>query len=101
MNKQQYQKYLQSDHWKHTRELKLALCGWICEADDCHEKAREVHHLTYETLWDEAMTDLQALCRQHHWLAHHPGGDYWSGTVALPTKSIEELVTEALKKSKN
>ena len=70
MTKQQYREvYLQSSHWKRTRERVLDinehLCQ-ICRSADC----LEVHHITYNNLYRERRDDLVCLCHDCHEAIH-------------------------------
>jgi len=57
--------YLRSDHWQEVRRKKLKQAGYKCEA--CGQKVKlDIHHLTYERLGKERLSDLQALCRSCH-----------------------------------
>lgn len=60
-----YNEYLASDKWAAKRRKVLDRAGNICEG--CRQaKATEVHHLTYEHLFDEFLFELVALCRPCH-----------------------------------
>ena len=64
-----YEWYLGSEFWQAKRQQALERAGYICE--DCHIRpATEVHHLTYERIFDEPATDLRALCRLCHAKQH-------------------------------
>jgi len=57
--------YLRSEHWQEVRRKKLKQAGYKCEA--CGQKVKlDIHHLTYERLGKERLSDLQALCRPCH-----------------------------------
>jgi len=57
--------YLQSAHWQEVRKRKLKQAGYKCEA--CGAKVKlDIHHLTYQRLGKERLSDLQALCRSCH-----------------------------------
>ena len=59
-----YSSYLQSDEWQRKRTRVLQQRGAKCEV--CGIKHRlQVHHLTYERLGSELLSDLKVLC----WLA--------------------------------
>lgn len=85
MVKSNYQKYLETLHWKRTRLQRLLRCHFF----DLHQAVKcercgmfvpilpvafaDVHHLTYERIGAELMEDLQVLCRSCHGEAHgHP-----------------------------
>lgn len=62
---QEYTDYLLSDAWKEKRKEKLIHGGKRCEV--CGTKKRlQIHHLTYERIFQERMDDLMILCRKHH-----------------------------------
>lgn len=72
MNKE-YRDYLDSEEW---RELKLDLLmnrGCRCEEcfDDKQPNELDVHHKTYERIFNELETDLILLCRRCHRLEHN------------------------------
>ena len=65
-----YEWYLGSEFWAAKRRVVLERARYICEV--CHIRpATEVHHLTYERVFGELATDLQAICsichRNIHW----------------------------------
>jgi len=59
-----YKSYLNSDAWKAKRRERLAIAQHRCAA--CPRKATDVHHLTYERIFNENMEDLLPLCHEHH-----------------------------------
>ena len=62
-----YQKYMRSKEWKAKRQDKLEACDHKCECEGgCYRKATQIHHLHYDTLGEESMDDLQALCPKCH-----------------------------------
>jgi hypothetical protein len=69
MNNEQYQKYLCSREWGLRREAVTQRSGGICER--CRvNKARAVHHKTYERIYNELLTDLIHLCGACHDFQH-------------------------------
>lgn len=67
----EYEAYLRSPAW---RELRGAV---LARASDCCELCRifdavQVHHLTYERLGNERLTDLLAVCATCHESLHAP-----------------------------
>ena len=71
----QYNEYLTSDHWAHTRNKVLTRANNVCEG--CLEKqATDVHHLSYANLGHEFMFQLVALCHDCHERIHN-----WSRAV--------------------
>ena len=62
-----YQTYLQSPEWQAKRQDKLESCQHKCECEGgCYREATQIHHLHYETLGNEDLQDLQALCAKCH-----------------------------------
>lgn len=70
---ERYQDYLDSDAWKTRRQHVLARSQNRCER--CGAAAEVVHHLSYEHMGHEPLTDLMALC----YLCHH----HEHGTIPL------------------
>lgn len=76
IRKIRYDDYLRSPRWALVRQEKLARSDYTCEACGyCPVLALEVipldvHHVTYENFGNEAMSDLQVLCRNCHQDAH-------------------------------
>lgn len=69
MRKELYREYLNSGHWKRRRADIIARANWRCEI--CGQAGPlEVHHLTYERLFEEHDSDLIALCPQCHEKQH-------------------------------
>ena len=65
----EYHRYILSDEsWADRRRLVMVRAGGLCER--CHlQPAIDVHHLTYDSLGEEPLTDLQALCAGCHRVA--------------------------------
>ena len=62
-----YKAYMKSDEWKALREKKMEAIQHKCECEGgCYREATQVHHLHYDTLGDESLQDLQALCAKCH-----------------------------------
>lgn len=60
-----YSEYLTSPEWQTKRQLVLKRCGGTCEG--CGVKpATEVHHWTYQHLFDELLFELYGLCHGCH-----------------------------------
>lgn len=65
----EYRTYLASSQWKEKRKAVITRCrGWCeqCLKAGLHNKMADVHHLTYERLGDERLTDLMAVCESCH-----------------------------------
>lgn len=65
---EQYNQYLQSDHWQNLRMAKLEMVKRTCE--HCGATGSlDCHHIRYRDLYDVQLSDLAALCRDcHEWL---------------------------------
>ena len=62
-----YRKYMQSKSWKEKRQAKLDARSGKCECKGgCTREATQVHHLHYDSLGNESLDDLQALCPKCH-----------------------------------
>lgn len=83
-----YQLYIRSPEWEAKRQQALARAGRRCAGcgSDGSEDRLEVHHLTYERLGYEQLTDLMVLCSLCH--AHEHGNAPNVGPVAGPTVAV-------------
>jgi 5-methylcytosine-specific restriction endonuclease McrA len=64
-----YIDYLSSQKWKRKRDEVLIRDNDLCQ--ECKLKpAIEIHHITYENLYDEKLQDLVALCIECHAETH-------------------------------
>ena len=67
-----YISYLGSTKWEHIRALVLERDSHTCQ--DCKEEGTtstlHCHHLTYDRLGDESLTDLVTLCKSCHNIRH-------------------------------
>ena len=62
-----YRKYMQSKAWKEKRQAKLDACRGKCECEGgCTREATQIHHLHYDSLGNDILDDLQALCPKCH-----------------------------------
>jgi len=60
-----YAKYIKSEEWKEKREERLFLDGYKCRF--CGSAINiVVHHVTYDNVPNEDMTDLVSLCKTCH-----------------------------------
>ena len=70
----EYNKYLQTEHWKKTRSLKLEIKS-ACQVCDSNSSL-QIHHKRYKDkqentiLFKENLTDLITLCASCHRLIH-------------------------------
>jgi len=64
----EYRQYLRSPEWNARRRKALYKAGYRCE--QCGKaKPLQVHHLTYERIFNEHQADLQAVCFLcHEWI---------------------------------
>ena len=63
----EYEQYLESDHWIEFREQMLAEYK---QCQVCGRRSKCVHHLHYRTLWKEKPDDVKALCFRCHCFIH-------------------------------
>ena len=64
-----YSNYLSSESWRDKRIKVLQRDKYICQG--CFtQKATEVHHLTYENLYDELLFQLISVCHSCHEKIH-------------------------------
>ena len=66
--KDNYHEYLKSDAWQAKRQIILKRAGYKCR--QCGDRATEIHHETYERIYNEHLSDLTALCRKCHQARH-------------------------------
>jgi len=68
----EYKRHIASANWKKTRDQKLAEAHYRCEKCGISKwsKPLEVHHLTYDRLGRERLSDLQVLCAECHEKLH-------------------------------
>jgi len=65
-----YHEYLLSSAWQSKRQLVIERANGMCERCQ-EERIVDVHHLTYDNVFDEPLEDLQGLCRKCHTKAHN------------------------------
>lgn len=67
-SRNEYLNYLQSKEWQEVRKRVFTERGRKCErcGKDLENKIADVHHKTYENLFNEKMEDLEVLCRPCH-----------------------------------
>lgn len=63
-----YEEYMRSPAWAAKRQQRLELDGHKCRTCGCtfEERPLQVHHVTYERLGHEELSDLITLCRSCH-----------------------------------
>ena len=59
------EEYYKSEEWQVKRAFALHRAGNRCERCGA-SGVLDVHHLTYENLYNEKPDDLQVLCKKHH-----------------------------------
>ena len=65
MASEKYRQYLESNAWQIKRILVLSQVD-CCEGCLCDDEPLQVHHLTYERIYQEELSDLMALCDRCH-----------------------------------
>lgn len=69
---EEYRDYLKSDKWKFIRSIRFNLDDGLCQ--HCGIKLNDTeahcHHLTYDRLGDEDISDVVTLCRSCHDAVH-------------------------------
>jgi len=84
------EEYYLSPQWRSKRLEKLRQAGNKCEY--CGRVGRlDVHHLHYDNLYNERMSDLQVLCRGCHWGADASREHRSAYTSYLHTKYGDEF----------
>lgn len=63
-----YREYLRSPHWLDTRRAYYA--SELPQRCMCGEADIDLHHMTYERIGSEELTDLVPLCRRCHQMVH-------------------------------
>lgn len=64
-----YPQYLKTNHWIEFKQ-KYKASGKPRFCLICKDKRYELHHVTYEFIGKENLTDVVPLCRRHHAQAH-------------------------------
>lgn len=65
MASKEYKAYLISPEWRGLRAVVIAMRGYKCER--CPgTKPLEVHHITYDRIYNEDTDDLEVLCKPCH-----------------------------------
>lgn len=67
--KANYRKYLKSRQWQEKRTVRIMLDGKVCQ--ECGSAINlQVHHLTYDNIPNEDLSDLITLCKTCHTKLH-------------------------------
>lgn len=84
-----YQQYLNSNTWKKKRKRKLHQVGYKCEICSGTDNL-QVHHLTYERIFQEPLSDLQVLCGDNC----HPTEHEDKGFFGVMSHEFMDIVAE-------
>jgi len=60
----EYQAYLRSTEWREKRKEFLEEANYECER--CNNPATQVHHTSYENIYNEEKEDVEVLCKSCH-----------------------------------
>ena len=91
MSNEKYNEYLLSPEWDGIKQLAYMKHGDKCI---CGRKAKEIHHLTYDRIFNERLDDLLPLCCNCHSI-YHEVADRAKKCVPTPDPElVEELYTE-------
>ena len=64
--RQKYEKHIRSAKWKNIRRDLFKIRGEKCESCGARSSMLEVHHLNYDRLGNELITDLKIVCKPCH-----------------------------------
>ncbi len=67
---ERWKKYMKSRRWQNFKRKVYAAKGNVCERCDTRDGEKHVHHLTYERLENEKLSDVVILCSQCHTDVH-------------------------------
>ena len=91
--------YMDSDAWRDLRKKKFAQVGCACEKCGDSSGILQVHHLTYERLYHEPLSDLQVLCDACHAAVHrkkpHPRPKAKAKPKPKPKKKNRDRLQQA------
>jgi hypothetical protein len=76
-----YEAYLLSPEWRAKADERKRMDGHRCRICNSPEHL-EIHHRTYDRIFDERMEDLTTLCATDHWLVTA----YEKGLIKLPPR---------------
>lgn len=86
---ERYHTYLKSPEWKE-KVLKVKARDQVCQLTGATTNL-EVHHITYDRLGNEDLSDLVLLCREAHQLVHDYYGSY-SRDNTYPIEPLKALL---------
>jgi len=91
-----YSGYIKSSAWYAKRDLKMRKSGYKCWWCGTSYNL-EVHHLTYERLGRERLSDLMVLCHKHHdWVTRFTRLARWAKKRARAIKEGLAMLFVAL-----
>lgn len=67
-----YLNYLKSAEWQEIRLHLIEKRNWTCERCGKQKKRLQIHHLTYDRLYNEKESDLMVVCPSCHHDIHFP-----------------------------
>lgn len=71
MNKQEYENYLKTLHWKKIRDIMFSMDSEpACELCLKQDSQIDIHHIHYNSIGDESYDDLVMLCHDCHEKVH-------------------------------
>ena len=79
MDKSQYKKYLEGEHWKEFKNKYFKVHGWTCSKCGYKGIAVHLHHKDYTKLYIEEFSDIIPLCDKCHAKVHnkyYPNGKF-------------------------
>lgn len=82
MNKEEYQKYLKTEHWKNLSLWRKYAVDYRCEKCG-RKKELNVHHLNYDHLYSEMFSDLIVVCKSCHTNIFHAENEMQSNIAQL------------------
>jgi hypothetical protein len=71
--REKYQRYIASCWWDGFSTYAKRIHPF-CQQDNTHKGVLHVHHLHYESLWQETLDDVQVLCADCHKKVHGNNG---------------------------
>ena len=95
MTKGEYKEYLKSSHWI-TLRARIRVETPYCEI--CGAKGMNIHHLTYERLWNERREDLLAVCEKCHKNQHFPNMKKKKKSIRRGMLSADQFLKEYAEK---
>ena len=97
--RKQYTNYLHSEEWQLKREEVFSLRGRKCERcnKDLTNKIADVHHKTYDRLFNELMEDLEVLCRPCHQEEHKDKRNGLDAKKVSPVKKKNLSMSQKIK----